>query len=347
MDTKKIRNCLLGGAIGNALGAPVETMSRESIRRKFGPDGLTDYAPAFGRLGAIASDTQMTLFVAESLIRALVRYSHNGIVSVDCVTKFAFLRWLYTQEHQGPPDNPSGWLASVPGLYQRREPSLSIIKALKELHSHPKNNSKGCGAVARSAPYGLYVIDAFGRAASGAMITHGHLTGQLSAGVLAALIKQLLAGETLTDAANIAIEELKRHIGHQETLSSLELALNLAKDGSLAQNKAVDRIGQGSMAHEVLAIAVYCSLVARNFCEGVLLAVNHDGNSAATGAICGNILGLVHGLENIPPNWLSSLELRDVISELAEDLANSVDWNLGSYSTHSDDKWVSKKYPGD
>ena len=61
--------CLLGGAVGDALGAPVEFMSRAQIVRAFGPHGIEDYAPAFGKLGTITDDTQMTLFTAEGLMR--------------------------------------------------------------------------------------------------------------------------------------------------------------------------------------------------------------------------------------------------------------------------------------
>ena len=67
--------CILGGAVGDALGAPVEFMRRREILDTFGPDGITEYAPAYGGLGTITDDTQMTLFTAEGLLRAHVRYS--------------------------------------------------------------------------------------------------------------------------------------------------------------------------------------------------------------------------------------------------------------------------------
>ena len=57
--------CLLGGAVGDALGAAVEFESRAEILETFGPDGITDYAPIYGGLGRIIDDTQITLFTAE------------------------------------------------------------------------------------------------------------------------------------------------------------------------------------------------------------------------------------------------------------------------------------------
>ena len=67
--------CLLGGAVGDALGAPVEFLSIDEIRRRYGDSGITDFDTAYGRRGAITDDTQMTLFTAEGLIRAQAAFS--------------------------------------------------------------------------------------------------------------------------------------------------------------------------------------------------------------------------------------------------------------------------------
>jgi ADP-ribosylglycohydrolase len=71
--------CLLCGAVGDALGAPVEFMKRAEILQAFGPTGIANYAPAYGGLGRITDDTQMTLFTAEGLLRAEVRGHLKGI----------------------------------------------------------------------------------------------------------------------------------------------------------------------------------------------------------------------------------------------------------------------------
>lgn len=72
----RVRGCLLGGAIGDALGGPVEVWSLERIQRECGRDGVKEYLPenvagsrAYGR---ITDDTQMTLFAVEGMIRASV-----------------------------------------------------------------------------------------------------------------------------------------------------------------------------------------------------------------------------------------------------------------------------------
>jgi len=74
------------------------------------------------------------------------------------------------------------------------------------------------------------------------------------------------------------------------------------------------------VAEEALAIGLYAALVAESFEHGVLLAVNHSGDSDSTGAIAGNLLGVALGELAIPRTWLARLELRDVVEQVADDL---------------------------
>ncbi|MDR3032100.1 MAG: ADP-ribosylglycohydrolase family protein, partial [Kitasatospora sp.] len=66
----RVRGCLLGGAIGDALGGGIEFEQLEQIRAAHGPAGVAGYVPAYGRRGAITDDTQMTLFTVDGLIRS-------------------------------------------------------------------------------------------------------------------------------------------------------------------------------------------------------------------------------------------------------------------------------------
>ena len=87
--------------------------------------------------------------------------------------------------------------------------------------------------------------------------------------------------------------------------------------------------------------------MARNFKHGVILAVNHDGDSDSTGSITGNLLGAMHGVRAIPAEWLEPLELRDVITTLADDLFAFKDWEIGEFSGYSEmNQRIWQKYPG-
>jgi ADP-ribosylglycohydrolase len=79
----------------------------------------------------------------------------------------------------------------------------------------------------------------------------------------------------------------------------------------------------------------------------VILAVNHDGDSDSTGSITGNLLGAIHGAKRIPIKWLERLELRDVITELAEDLFAYRGWEIGEFSDNREqNERIWRKYPG-
>lgn len=84
-------------------------------------------------------------------------------------------------------------------------------------------------------------------------------------------------------------------------------------------------LGEGWVAEEALAIAVLCSLAADNPREAIIAAVNHGGDSDSTGAIAGNLVGALYGPAALPEEWAGKVELRDVIEELARDLAMIVE----------------------
>ncbi len=112
-------------------------------------------------------------------------------------------------------------------------------------------------------------------------------------------------------------------------------------------DEAIARLGQGWIAEEALAISIYCALVARSLKHGVILVVNHDGDSDSMGSIAGNLLGAMHGVKSIPAEWLEPLGLRDVITELAEDLYAFRDWEIGGYGENEElNQRIWRKYPG-
>ena len=346
--------CLLGGAVGDALGAPVEFMSRREILSRFGTGGIKDFAPAYGSLGCITDDTQMTLFTAEGLLRAWVRGMKKGITSYQGVTQNAYQRWLHTQNEawEAQPAESDGWLINHHELHHRRAPGSTCLSALRTGTDggRASNDSKGCGGVMRMAPVGLFAgrvsdqmspDEAFGLGAELAALTHGHPTGSLTGGVLALLVMMLVDGVELSDALAGVKDILKRRDRHEETLSAIVHAEQLAREDS-SRHDAISNLGEGWIAEEALAISIYCALVAQDFEDGVVLAVNHDGDSDSTGAIAGNLLGAMNGIKAIPSRWLASLELRDVIQEIAVDLYDFPTWGRGQLDP--DELW--SKYPG-
>ena len=257
----------------------------------------------------------------EGLLKSADRPGHSYD---DCVREIycAYLRWLETQGFR--PAYPSdeargGHLITVATLHERRGPGGTCLSALNSGHmgtvNHPLNHSKGCGGIMRAAPAGLTSWQPFCLGVDLAAITHGHPSGYLSAGCLAKLIAELLAGNDLQSGIAAMIDELRTWPHCEECLGVVKSALNLAKTAS-ATPETIERIGGGWVGEEALAIALSCALKAQDFRSGVLLAANHSGDSDSTAAITGNILGTLWGEEGIPPTWLERLELHDEIVRL-------------------------------
>lgn len=323
----RIRGCLLAGAIGDALGAPVEFMRREEIRQRYGQGGIRDLDTVYGVRGAITDDTQMTLFTAEGLIRARLRQAQGETTSVMAVVHGAYLRWLLTQgEKPALQVRRDGWLIHERRLWARRAPGntcLAALAATRDLGEPAYNDSKGCGGVMRVAPSGLVAHDpasAFELGCEIARLTHGHVSGYLAGGAMAALIALLLAGAPPARALERTLELLAARQGHEEVSEALALARRTAGSGITPDADTVERLGGGWVAEEALAIAVYCALATNEAAPAIVLAANHSGDTDSTAAICGNLVGTMYGAGALPRRWLDTVELREVIDTIAFDL---------------------------
>jgi ADP-ribosylglycohydrolase len=362
---RRYRGCLLGGAVGDALGAPVEFMSLAEIRRQFGRAGITEFTTAFDRKGAITDDTQMTLFTAEGLLRGYVQSGGRDLRRVTAAVAHAYARWLKTQcVVPGVADTDlDGWLYEQRELHAQRVPGATCLTALQEMSTlgqRAVNDSKGCGGAMRVAPVGLWCarLDdgvppdrvarrAFELAVDIAGLTHGHPTGRVAAGAFAALIALLARDIALADAVVRVRTLLPRYPGHAETLLAIDRAVAAARGDTPLRPETVVALGEGWVADEALAIALACALAAPDFETGVRMAVNHDGDSDSTASMAGNLLGTLHGVESIPQRWIAGLEARRIVAEIADDLATFPDWPIGEFVEESEQsEYWRKRYPG-
>ena len=353
----RVRGCLLGGAVGDALGAPVEFMTLSEIRERFGPAGIVEFAPSYGRLGTITDDTQMTLFTADGFLRAAVRGYSKGISSVPSVICHAYMRWLLTQGVA--PANPKirigtdGWLWGEKILHSQRAPGstcISVLTAKSGLNGNrAENDRKGAGAIMRVAPIACAthrddessVAALFELAKEASWITHGHPSGFLSAAAFAVILHAVLKGKTLSNGVQQAKALLQKELGSEETLASIEKALDCVQK-RVEPEMAIPRLGEGWIGEEALSIALYCALISNDFASGVRMAVNHNGDSDTTGSMVGQLLGATYGEVAIPKRWMSHLEAREVIAKVADDLCDYPNWG-------TDDEMLmdaSERYPG-
>ena len=352
------RGCLLGGAAGDALGAAVEF---DDIADDPTPVSARRASPsrraAYGRVGAITDDTQMTLFTAEGVLQADDRLE-RGVGNTALNLWFAYQRWLQTQGVTAPwtgePEQLTTASCTASPSCTPAAPRQHLPERAAE-HSSTgrgrrvsvaKNDSKGCGGVMRAAPCGLvdWGDGADLRARRGVRRADARPSVRPSRRRRAGAdhppaLRRPAAAPAAVDAA---IEILGGDDGSDEVRDALRRARDLA--AAHVGPPDVAPLGQGWVAEEALAIAVYCALThPDDFAAAVRLAANHSGDSDSTAAITGNIMGALLGADAIPASWLAVLELRDTIDRLATAMHDrfvlrrtDVDWELWNYLDEPD-----------
>lgn len=337
--TDKIRGCLVGGAIGDALGYSVEFMTYPSIIRQYGSDGITSFTLE-DNLALFSDDTQMTLFTANGLLNGIVRnnYLHRQSPLIDNIGN-AYIDWYKTQLRQNyriPENERNCWISGIPQLYALRAPGNTCLTAIQQRINGSKveNNSKGCGGIMRIAPIALafdkcpsgnaqeifnYQSNIIHLACKAARLTHLHPLGFLPAGLMAFLLYKILHSPDaitpqwikstvfeglwyLDNTVDSVRGVTHKQLYHKELDELNIMTLRTVKLAEEADNDvdAIKKLGQGWTADEAWYIALYCCIRHLDSVhDAIIAAVNHDGDSDSTGAIAGNIMGAIHGYQSI------------------------------------------------
>lgn len=366
MDKRdRFRGCMIGGAVGDALGYAVEFSSENQIFSQYGKRGITEYNLSGGK-AIVSDDTQMTMFTATALLDGATRGKMRGIMgNFEDYIALEYGGWYLTQTAPFPVDIDEnyakyGWIMNDPRLFKRRAPGNTCLSALAGGKTgtleEPINNSKGCGGVMRVAPVGLYFangnydkmpqteIDLIG--AKAAAITHGHELGYIPAAALVHILSLLAKDDSVSVLDAVAdsvaamrkIFKVSKQLEYFSRLMEKAAALAAGSDNDL---DAIHELGEGWVAEETLAIAVYCAIKYQSdFEKAICAAVNHNGDSDSTGAVCGNILGAHLGLSNIPQKFQTDLEFYDTLTTLADDLLD--DCKMCEFGDYYDEAWDEK-----
>ena len=345
----KARGCLVGGTAGDALGYAVEFSSLSSIINKYGHTGISSFDLDSMGTARFSDDTQMTLFTAEGLLSA---YAEDRDPSPEMILKHmeeAYLAWFATQTSFQLP-LPTSWLSHVRDLWTRRAPGNTCLSALSSLQNGKpiENDSKGCGSVMRIAPIGIYyaahsgectmhnsecIIDLCAKvAAETACITHHHDLSTLSSVFVALVIfecmrvhviERLTLRSIISRALSKTLEIVAGSKYSDKFVAIIQKSLDLV-NSSLPDREAIAQLGEGWVAEETVAIAIFCVMRhIRDFEGCIVAAVNHDGDSDSTGAVAGNIIGAILGYTGIHEKFRKGLELHDLIISIADDLAGA------------------------
>jgi ADP-ribosyl-[dinitrogen reductase] hydrolase len=274
----RARGAFIGLAVGDALGAPVEFMTRGEIKDKYGV--LKDMVGGgWLRLkpGQVTDDTDMSLCVARAI-------AING-------------EWSLT----GMADNLANWLKSKPidvGDTCRRGIRNYMLKGVLET---PQNEwDGGNGAAMRMLPVGLFTLGDT-QLLENCTLQHAHLTHN----------------HALSDAASIYLGRLlhmaltarSMHQMRREADQLISQFPNFTFDPykGLATGYIVD----------TMQTVFHCFFKSRSFESCIIDTVNQGGDADTTGAIAGALAGAYFGEENIPARWIKKLD-KKLLAEITE-----------------------------
>ena len=286
----QFKGCLLGAAIGDALGMARESTPPDFQRFHEGYRRAWRGHPNAGlKPGQFTDDTQMMLLVAGMLADGTYSESAYAVT----------LARMYMNE-------------------ELRFPDGAVDAACRHLLLSGKpggvaSNTAGCTGIA--VPFGLFYgdpIDVTERVVQACSVTHTHPAAHAGAVTIAMLIHHAVRGRP--DPLALA--------GKHATLEDITLgnkirdAVNLAKEG-ISLESALSVIGNDVTVYQTIPLAFF--LISRIRDVGALLntAAHVGGNTDTIALICGAYAGAVYGKSIFPPDLLDGLEERDEIESLA------------------------------
>jgi len=355
------RSCLLGMAVGDAMGYSVDARSLAEIRSDYGPEGLLGYDLVNG-CADVSSYTQLAAFAANGLLLCLTRQKLRGqdVPPLNGIA-LAIREWARSQHYCEPAKNHC-WLSTLPVLKRRRCMDTWMLTVLSGdrmgTPQSPINRSDHPAALTEAIPIamlakelGLNDAERNSLAARAVALTHGNRETFISGAFIAHLLGLILADpkadmETMLDET---ISAVSLQFGSEfpqisKVWELLQLARTLAVTRSIAPAEAMERLGCRT-GPEVLAGVVYTLLTCEQDFDGAMItAVNHSGRSAAVGALTGALLGSMLGLQALPEFYLESLEAGEALTELAYDMRHSD--SISNIVNLFDDEWDRKYLHG-
>lgn len=294
----KLRGYLFGTACADAIGRPVEHLTLEKIKEKYGEQGILEVPPD----SPWTDDTQLMLVIARGSFRGA------ELELSDLMDRIAEELILWLEE----PDLGAG--ATTKGA------ALSLKDGIP--WSESGLNSKTCGSLMRVGILGFIFSndpDKLIEAASlSGRITHNHPTADAASIAGAYAVKLALDGVDPEDMF-LPLLEVTEGISDEFT-EALKSSYELAHS-NLSDEDALRKLGQGWYADETFALAYFCILrYPDNYKKAVQAAVNITGDSDSVGSVAGGILGARLGIEAVPVSWVEALKGKEIIEEMVETL---------------------------
>jgi len=343
----RFRGCLVGMAIGDAMGFSVDDKDLGKIQETYGPNGLLGY-DLVNAAPCITSYAQSAAFAANGLIKAICDVRRAGALPY---IEQALRDWARAQRYAHDPHDSMCWIGTDRRFRLRSNRDIWMLDAVENgtgTMEKPKNRRGTPGCLPVCATVGLMyhppmqVADLLSLGARTAALTHGEPMAWLCGAWLA----HCIAG--LTNVPERSLQEQFRR-STQAVVDRFGDAVAQAREFEALLGDALNQRDGNPMefmehlgcntAIECLQGAIYVSLqYEENFDEAMILAVNHSGRSSAVAAVAGAVLGARMGYDSLPEFYTQDLDVADRFGELADDLY------IGSPSTGIFDMVWDQKY---
>lgn len=304
MKNEKIKAVMLGHAVGDALGVPVEFCTRDELAAKPVTDmrGFGTYPyPA----GSWSDDTSMSLCALEAL-------SHENWKWEDIMENF--ISWIGegTFTLTGETFDVGRTCLKAVTNYVTRKTPLDKCGGRSE-------HSNGNGSLMRIHPFVLYayvnqmpVEEWMGVIVKASALTHAHDRSKIGCLIYAFVLMNLLKDKGKGGIED-GLKKAKRYLHTCAEFAPYERIL-----GSDFATLPCDEIQSSGYVVDTLEAALWCVLTTENYRDCVLKAVNLGDDTDTVAAVAGGLAGALYGYGDIPPEWLDTLKRRDYIEEMCE-----------------------------
>lgn len=302
-----VRGGILGLAVGDALGVPVEFKSRAQLANK-PVKGMVGFGTHEQPAGTWSDDASLALCTAESLCGGYNLHSMSR----------TFVNWL----------NEAYWTPYGRVFDVGHTTRNAIIRLEQGFNPEDagltEENDNGNGSLMRILPVALYFAfaesDLRKRAVmSASRITHGHMRSQLACVLYSELVSRVCIGMDLS----VSLAETRATF--RDLLGSVpeELAaFHRTLDPDLGLRNENEIMGSGYVIH-TLEASIWCCLRSKSFKEAVLRAINLGEDTDTTGAVTGGLAGILFGIDDIPSEWISQLARVNDIEDLCGRFAHA------------------------
>lgn len=302
MFREKIKAVMLGHAVADALGVPVEFMSRKELDRNPVVDmrGFGTYPVP---KGSWSDDTSMAIATLDSLA--------SGGVDFDDIMK-GFSDWYFNDKY-----TPTGKLFDVGNVCATAINNyLSGIRPAERCGLNGVN-SNGNGSVMRIHPFVLYAYvkdmpfdEWIDLVAMGGCLTHSHERSEIGCGIYSFILMELLMNPQI-ESVSVALNKAREYYLNYEEFSAYKRLFE-PDFGTIERSE----IRSSGYVVDSLEAAVWCLFTTDNYRDCVLKAVNLGEDTDTVAAIAGGLAAALYGYEAIPKEWLSTLLRREYIEEL-------------------------------